>query len=327
MKPFIKYPGGKMHEFALVNKFKPKNISRYFEPFVGGAAIYLNINIVDSHINDVSKDLINCYYYTKQQDFDFFTYLKELDRIWKKIEYSNSANSKFFDFSNFSHYVKTSLSLKNKTIAKAENLGIFVPIEDKNDTFLTAKKTALYMCIRDVYNKKSPNLPLHTACFYFIREYCYSSMFRFSKKGIFNVPYGGRSYNKKYITSKIEQMRSSKIINYFKNTTIHNLDFEEFLNLYELNNDDFIFLDPPYDTEFSTYDRTPFNKNEQLRLAKFLQHTNAKWMLIIKKTDFIYNLYKNFYLIEYNKNYLVNFKNRNAKDTTHLLITNYIIKE
>ena len=43
MKPFIKYPGGKIKEFPLVDRFKPKKISRYFEPFVGGAAIYLSL--------------------------------------------------------------------------------------------------------------------------------------------------------------------------------------------------------------------------------------------------------------------------------------------
>ena len=45
MKPFIKYPGGKLKEFSLVEKFKPTNIKRYFEPFVGGGSIYFNINI------------------------------------------------------------------------------------------------------------------------------------------------------------------------------------------------------------------------------------------------------------------------------------------
>ena len=49
-------------------------------------------------------------------------------------------------------------------------------------------------------------------------------------------------------------------------------------------------------------------------------------MLIIKKTDFIYDLYKEFNIYEYDKNYLVSFKNRNAKDVKHLLITNYEIE-
>lgn len=54
-------------------------------------------------------------------------------------------------------------------------------------------------------------------------------------------------------------MRSNGVISYFKHTLIYNLDFEEFLNLFNLNKNDFIFLDPPYDSEFSTYDNNSFD--------------------------------------------------------------------
>ena len=97
-------------------------------------------------------------------------------------------------------------------------------------------------------------------------------------------------------------------------------------NLFNLNENDFIFLDPPYDSEFSTYDNNSFDRNEQIRLRNYMKNTKAKWMLIIKKTDFIYDLYKEFNIYEYDKNYLVSFKNRNAKDVKHILITNYEIE-
>ena len=48
-------------------------------------------------------------------------------------------------------------------------------------------------------------------------------------------------------------------------------------------------------------------------------------MLIIKNTDFIFNLYdgKGFNIQSFDKKYLVSFMNRNDKDVEHLLITNY----
>lgn len=327
MKPFIKYPGGKMKEYPLVEKFMPKNISRYFEPFVGGASIYLNINVCNSYINDKSEDLANIYRFVKEQNRMFFNYLIEFDRLWKEIEQETFNLSELFDANIYSQYFNQSLRLKKRKIVSLEKDGYKISDTDKNDIVLTAKKTAFYMCVRDLYNNINNDLYLHTACFYFIREYCYSSMFRFSKDGKFNVPYGGRSYNLKYMTFKIEQMQSIETINYFKNTSIYQLDFETFLNAFALSENDFIFLDPPYDSEFSTYDNNAFDKNEQVRLCEFLQKTKAKWMLIIKKTEFISMLYKNFYVYEYEKNYLVSFKNRNAKDVKHLLITNYRIEE
>lgn len=327
MKPFIKYPGGKMKEYPLVEKFMPKKISRYFEPFVGGASIYLNINVCNSYINDKSEDLANIYRFVKEQNRMFFSYLIEFDRLWKEIEQETFNLSTLFDANIYSQYFNQSLRLKKRKIISLEEDGYKISDTDKNDIVLTAKKTAFYVCVRDLYNNIDNDLYLHTACFYFIREYCYSSMFRFSKDGKFNVPYGGRSYNLKYMTSKIEQMQSIETINYFKNTSIYQLDFETFLNAFSLSENDFIFLDPPYDSEFSTYDNNAFDKNEQVRLCEFLQKTKAKWMLIIKKTEFISTLYKSFYIYEYDKNYLVSFKNRNAKEVKHLLITNYRIEE
>lgn len=326
MKPFIKYPGGKLKEFPLVVKFKPALISRYFEPFIGGASIYLNLHILDSYINDKSEDLTNLYIFVKNQDELFFSYLIKLDTLWKQIEDINFKNIGLISIENFNKYTKQSLKFKNNKFNSLEKDGIIISQKDKNNLILTARKTALYMCVRDMYNDKNLDLHLHTACFYFIREYCYSSMFRFSKDGKFNVPYGGRSYNSKYMTSKIEQMKSNDVSSYFKYTSIYNLDFEDFLNLFNFNENDFIFLDPPYDSEFSTYDNNSFDRDEQIRLYNCIKNIKAKWMLIIKKTDFIYDLYKEFNIYEYNKNYLVSFKNRNTKNVKHLVITNYEIE-
>ena len=88
-----------------------------------------------------------------------------------------------------------------------------------------------------------------------------------------------------------------------------------------------MFLDPPYDTEFSTYAGNEFGKKDQIRLRDYLKNTKAKFMLIIKNTDFIYNLYNQdgFFIKSFDKKYLVSIKNRNDKDVEHLIITNYEI--
>ena len=90
--------------------------------------------------------------------------------------------------------------------------------------------------------------------------------------------------------------------------------------------DDFIFLDPPYDSEFSTYAKNEFTRKDQERLANYLiNHCKAKWMMIIKNTDFIFDLYNDngLNIQSFEKTYLVSFMNRNDKNVEHLLITNY----
>ena len=150
-------------------------------------------------------------------------------------------------------------------------------------------------------------------------------MFRYNKNGKFNVPYGGISYNRKEFRKKIEYIDSKEIKTYMEQTQIYCDDFEVFLKKVNPEKGDFIFLDPPYDTEFSTYAKNEFGKKDQVRLCEYLKNTEAKIMLIIKNTEFIYNLYntKEFKIKTFDKKYLVSFQNRNDKDVEHLLITNY----
>lgn len=162
------------------------------------------------------------------------------------------------------------------------------------------------------------------AVFFFIREYCYSSMFRYNASGEFNVPYGGISYNRKDFQRKIDYMLSDDVQQKLTNAMIENNDFEAFMEGLHLIRDDFIFLDPPYDSDFSTYAQNIFGREEQIRLCECLRRTPAKILLVIKNTDFIRELYQNdFHITSFSKKYLVSFMNRNEKDATHLIITNY----
>lgn len=204
-----------------------------------------------------------------------------------------------------------------------------LPEGDLNDNIETAIKSAVYMNYRYLYNDRDiaeKNHTLHCALFFFMRNYAYSGMFRYSSKGEFNVPYGGIAYNSKLLKKKLEYYRSSALLDHFSHTHIYNLDFEKFLKGEEPSADDFIFLDPPYDSEFSTYAKNEFTKKDQERLANYLLHDcKAKWMMIIKNTDFIFNLYnkEGINIRTFDKEYVVSFMNRNDKKVTHLLITNY----
>ncbi len=204
-----------------------------------------------------------------------------------------------------------------------------LPLDDLNDNIETAIKSALYMNYRYLYNNKSIaviNPPMHCALFFFMRNYAYSGMFRYSGKGEFNVPYGGIAYNSKFLKKKLDYYRSSSLLNHFKGTRIFNLDFEDFLRTAQPAKDDFVFLDPPYDSEFSTYAQNAFTKEDQRRLADYMiNECRAKWMMIIKNTEFIYGLYdkEGINIRTFDKEYLVSFMNRNEKKATHLLITNY----
>ena len=203
-----------------------------------------------------------------------------------------------------------------------------LPYADLNDNIETAIKSAVYMNYRYLYNNSKilRNKKMHCALFFFLRNYAYSGMFRYSSKGEFNVPYGGIAYNSKLLNKKLDYYRSPEVLRHFAKTEIYNMDFEEFLRIVQPSENDFVFLDPPYDSEFSTYAGNAFTGEDQQRLAKYMiNECKSKWMMIIKNTDFIFGLYnkKGINIRTFDKEYVVSFMNRNDKKTTHLLITNY----
>ncbi|HMO78152.1 MAG TPA: DNA adenine methylase [Candidatus Paceibacterota bacterium] len=61
VKPFLKWVGGKGQ---LLNQFEnlyPENYNRYFEPFVGGGAVYFSLAPRQAHINDINQTLVQTY--------------------------------------------------------------------------------------------------------------------------------------------------------------------------------------------------------------------------------------------------------------------------
>jgi DNA adenine methylase len=194
----------------------------------------------------------------------------------------------------------------------------------------TGIKSGLYLYLRDLMNKNTlGTLELSkekaTANWYFVREFCYASMFRFNRKKEFNIPYGGIAYNRKNFRVKSENIFASSILSLFKQATFYNLDFAEFIRKTQPGKNDFIFLDPPYDSEFSEYDQNAFTKDDQVRLRDTLLTSKAKCMLVIKETEFIRSIYTapGIHFIEFDKTYTYNVRGRNNRDTKHLIIVNY----
>ncbi len=196
--------------------------------------------------------------------------------------------------------------------------------------FETGIKSGAYLYFRFLLNQHYKNqIQLNevkaAANWYFVREFCYGSMFRFNAKGEFNIPYGGITHNRKKFRQKVNKIFTEEVSALFRNANIFNLDFEVFLSQLKLKTSDFIFLDPPYDSEFSAYDQSEFTRDDQQRLADFIAGVSAKWMVVIKETPFIREIYtrpkikiKVFY-----KNYTYNVRGRNDRKVQHLIITNY----
>ena len=296
--------------------------------------------LLENIVVDNSKELLNLYngYVSSKKKSTNNKKIKTdySDKIYEFVlshaEAFNGLMTEHFNIriDNFLSEIKKNMISKIERMSKIEDTRGKMTDDNILENIECALKSAFYMHFRFLYNSRIEleiSDEFYCAIFYFIREYCYASMFRYNVSGKFNVPYGGISYNRKDFAKKIKNLNSTKLRNYMAHTTIYNMDFEDFCNSIKIKETDFMFLDPPYDTEFSAYAGNEFGKKDQIRLRDYLKHTKAKFMLIIKNTDFIYNLYNQdvFFIKSFDKKYLVSIKNRNEKDVEHLIITNYEI--
>lgn len=256
--------------------------------------------------------------------------VNELIKI-SENKFNGLFNNKFcLDRQNLLKEIISNLISKIQRIKQIEKERGSLHMGDLEKNIETAFRSGFYMHFRDVMNfdgdKYKISLAKATANYYFIREFCYGAMFRFNSNGYFNIPYGGIAYNSKDFRSKVDYIFSKDVEELFKNTIIKNQDFEQLFNSYKFDRDDFIFLDPPYDTDFSDYENKVFDRNDQERLSHCLRKTDANFILIIKNTPFVYSLYegKNGIKIDsFEKTYLYNVKGRNERDAEHLIVYNF----
>jgi DNA adenine methylase len=155
--------------------------------------------------------------------------------------------------------------------------------------------------------------------FYYQRKTCFRGMLRYNRDGKFNIPFG------KYATINYSDLLNKNYEKLLARTEIYNTTFEEIFSNYNHENN-FVFLDPPYDSEFTDYGYCQFGKEHQIRLSQIFKETKNKCLMIIGKTDFISELYKDYIVDEYDKKYKFKMyagRIGNEINTKHLIIKNY----
>lgn len=76
LKPFTKWTGGKRKLLPVLREKLPQNYNRYFEPFIGGGALFFDIAPKEAVINDFNGELINSYIQIKNNPTQLIELLK-----------------------------------------------------------------------------------------------------------------------------------------------------------------------------------------------------------------------------------------------------------
>ncbi len=123
--------------------------------------------------------------------------------------------------------------------------------------------------------------PEAAALFYYLNRTGYNGLCRFNRSGGFNVPFG--RYRKITYTYDF-----SAYVQAFTGWEFTNQDFESM----SLEKEDFVYADPPYDVEFTSYARGGFSWEDQVRTAEWLTNHKGPVILVNQATDRIVDLYR-----------------------------------
>ena len=279
----------------LVNLF-PKKINNFYEPFVGGGTVFLNVNTNKYFLNDIDKNLINIHEFLIKNSNNKSNFFKRVEKIIYKYNLSRSYKEDIIPEILKKEWKKTYFARFNK--AGYEKLRLHV-------------------------NENKNNNPL---ILYILLIYGFNRMLRFNGGGKFNLPVGNVDFNKNVVNALngyFDFVKNKKVI-------LSSQDFRIYFKVEKFFNNDFVYLDPPYIISASEYNKFWDEKSDKdlLNIIDQLDRQNVKFAL---SNVTHYNGYKNEPLIKWMKKYKVHkivsnyisYHNNKKKKIKEVLITNY----
>lgn len=198
----VKWTGSKKTQAADIIKYMPKEIDTYYEPFVGGASVLMevlsecesgNIRVNRFVACDVNRDLIGIYNLIKYRRENLKSYYKFHWEILNSLETEQS-------------------------------------------------KSEYYTALRNDYNRM-PDGEARYMAFFFLLRTCFNGLVRYNSKGEFNTAFHiNRGGMKPDTLFEIIDEWSMMLNKY--DVIFVCADYREVLS--EVNENDFIYADPPY---------------------------------------------------------------------------------
>jgi DNA adenine methylase len=373
VKPLLKWPGGKTRELSVVRERWPEDVGTYVEPFVGGGAVFFDRAPARAVLGDANPQLMGLYRRVRSGDPALVAALEEIAGHWDEVltaagaatgplaaayahrgrageappEDALAALVAAVEPAPVREYAARSLRDKWRRMRR---------LEEKHATTFddallraqleTALRAGYYTWIRDeevgplagdeaaaVAGGSDPAGAARSARFFFVRELCYGSMFRQNKAGRFNIPYGGKGYNRKRVRTQAGRLLDPERRELLGRAELVEGDFRELFAgpASGLGPEDLVFLDPPYDSDFSAYAGRSFGEPEQRALGQVVAGLECRVLGIMKATPLVREIYREaaeawaargrtLRLSEYAKTYGYNVRGRNDRAATHLLL-------
>jgi len=264
-KPFLKWAGGKHKLLEHITPLIPKEIENYHEIFLGGGSVLLAVLSLQKqnkitiknkiYAYDLNKSLINCF--------------KQVQKNAEKVYYLVSALKQVFH------------SIEQNTLLDEEgNIIKGSPNVDETNFMITREH--YYYWIRHLFNTSSKTTLKSASYFIFLNKTGFKGMYRETKSGKFDIPYGLKDKEKKkknkWEVGIIDKDEIKKISELIQNVKFMCKDFEK--SLKKVKKNDFMYLDPPYAPEnknsFVKYNKDGFGLDVHKSLFKHVHDLNKK---------------------------------------------------
>ncbi len=289
------YVGDKFKLLEEIKQYFPEYIDNFIEPFTGGGSMFLNVIANKYLLNDIDKNICSLHKFLQKQADDPNLFFENIEKNINKYKLSKS-------------YLKNIVPIELKTKWKK--------------TYYAKYNKISYEKLRDDYNNGEKDCLL----LYLLLIYGFNRMLRFNSKEKFNVPVGNVDFNINVFNALNDYFRFVKN----KNIQFSNLDFHIFIKSLKINNDDLIYLDPPYLISFSEYNKIWNDEKERLllNLLDELNHKNVKFAIsnIIeykgRKNKIFLKWMKQYSKHRINSNY-ISYHDNSIKKIDEVLITNY----
>jgi len=279
----------------LINLF-PKEVNNFYEPYVGGGTVFLNINAKKYYLNDIDKNLISIHKFLIKSSRNPEKFFKDVEKIIYKYNLSRSYKE---------DVVPDELKKKWKK------------------TYYARFNKKGYEELRECINKNKKNDLL---ILYILLIYGFNRMLRFNGGGKFNLPVGNVDFNKNVVNALNNYFDFVKV----RKITLSSKDFRDFFSGKRYSKNDFVYLDPPYLITASEYNKYWDQKSESdlLNLIDKIDKKGVKFALSNvtyyngSKNDLLINWMKKYKVYKIKSNY-ISYHNNKKKKIKEVLIINY----
>lgn len=298
-KPFLKWAGGKGQLLDKFLDFYPEElkngvITRYYEPFIGGGAVFFDVvqrfNIQSAFLYDINQELILTYRVIQQD-------------VHKLIE--------------------TLHSYKKKYEAIEEPA--------KSNFYYDVRKQFNRDCSKINFLKYSEDWILRAAQIIFMNKTCFNGLFRFNRQGEFNVP-AGRYKNPKILDEQ-NLLKVSRLLDIaeIKNAGFETVEHDMAENAFVYFDPPYRPISKT--AGFTAYSRHKFEDEQQMQLAglfQLLDQKGIKQMLsnsdpknIDPGDNFFDEMYKGYKIARIPARRMINSDASKRHSINEIIVTNY----